>query len=428
MATGGFDAVTNALKTVYVSKTIVPMVNEEAPFRRYLKGKVPASARVSEGILKFGANFDPPQNQGQMADGDNLPVPKDRTQDQFTLNPTLFAGTFQIGWVTRRAGNTSKSAFNGGELRRKTEETIADIGKYIEQTFTSTHGTGRRGRVLTDGVNTITMDKPETVRLFRNNQYISVRTTDGGNTVRDSLDYRLITDIDLDTNTITYDGADQTAVAGDHVHVVTKASQTSLSTISSNGLRGLVDDGTYASSLHALSRSTYSKLNSIVKDNGGSLRDLSEQLLVNASHEVRQRSQKRVTDIWTNTGQIEKYIEFVAPDRRYTQSGRGITQMATGYQEDSIVHYAPGVSMKFNISVDILPREIFLLNWDCFFHYKAQELDWWDDGSGLLKPLPTDGGFKAAWFAALSCIENIGCDYPIGNAVIRDLKDPLLGD
>lgn len=428
MATGAFTTVTNALKNVYTPKRIVPMVNEEAPFRRYLKRQIPAGARVSEGILKFGANFSPPQNVGQHADADNLPTPKDRTQDQFELNPTLFTGTFQIGWVTRRAGNSNKSAFNGGELRRKTEETIADIGKYIEQTLLATHGTGRRGRVLSDGSNTLVLDKPEAAWLFRENQYISVRTTDGGDTVRDSIDYRLITNIDLDTDTITYDGADQTAVAGDHVHVVTKASQTSLSSISCNGLRGLVDDGTYLGTLHGLSRTSYPKLNSSVKGNGGTLRDLSEQILVNAHHEVRQRSSKRPTDIWTNTGQVEKYIQFVAPDRRYQQVGRGITKMETGYQEDSIVHHAPGIAMKFNVSVDVVPRELFMLNWDCFFHYQAQELDWWDEGGGLLRPLPTDGGYKAAWFAALSCIENVACDYPIGNTVIRDLKDPLAGD
>lgn len=424
---GEFDSITNALKIAYPPKAIEPMVNQETPFRTQLKKLIPAGGRVTEGIVKFGANLNPPQNQGQLIDGGALPAPKDRTQDQFQLTPTIFAAGFQIGWVTKAIGNSNKSAFNGGELRRRTEETISDLAKFIEQTYVGTHGTGRRARVESDGSNTFVASLPEGTRLLRENQFITVRTTDGGASVRDSLDLRSITAINHDTRTVTYSGADQTLVAGDHVHPVVEANQSFTTNPFSNGLRGLIDDATFLTSIHGLSRSTYPKLKANVNANGGTLRNLTEQILVRACHNNRARSGKRITDAWMGEGQAEKYIEFVAPDRRYTVAGKGVQQMGTGYEEGSLVHYYPGGMFELQISFDVVAREIYLLNRDTFFHYLAEEMDWWDEG-GMLKPTPNSTSYKASYLAFLKSIENIGCDMPIGNTVVRDLRDPAIGD
>lgn len=425
---GEFEQITNALKIAYADKAVEPMVNEEAIFRKRLAKGVPAGARVSEGIVKFGGNINPPQNVGQLVDGGTLPAPKERTDVQFQLTPTLFAGALQIGWITRSAGNSSKSAFNKGEVRRRTDEVVADTAKFIETTYTGTHGTGRRARVESDGSNTFVAMKPEGTRLLRENFYISVRTTDGGATVRDSTDYRKITLINHSTRTVTYDGADQTLVAGDHVHPVVEASQSFTTNPFANGLRGLIDDGTHLATLHGLTRATYgTKLYANVFSNGGTLRNLTEQLLVRACHEIRARSGKRVDEIWTSEGQVEKYIEFVAPDRRNTVSGSGIQNMETGYKEEGLVHHAPGIKARINISYDIVPRELYLLNWSTFFHYVAKELGFVDEGE-MLKLTPGSGTYKASFLGYVAAIENIGCDFPLGNGVIRDLADPAIGD
>ena len=430
---GEFDAITNALKIAYPPKAIVPMVNQETPFRAQLKKLIPAGGRVTEGIVKFGANLNPPQNQGQLIDGGALPSPKDRTQDQFQLTPTIFAAGFQIGWVTRAIGNSNKSAFNGGELRRRTEETIADLAKFMEQTYVGTHGTGRRARVESDGAaSTFVAALPEGTKLLRENQFVTVRTTDGGAVIRwdagtEVAPGRFITAINHDTRVVTYSGADAVLVAGDHVHPQVEANQSFVTNPFANGLRGLIDDATFLTSIHGLSRVTYPKLKANVAGNGGTLRNLTEQILVRACHQNRARSGKRITDAWMGEGQAEKYIEFVAPDRRYTVAGKGVQGMGTGYQEGSLVHYYPGGMFELQISFDIVAREIFLLNRDTFFHYLAEDMDWWDEG-GMLKPTPNNTSYKASYLAFVKAIENIGNDMPIGNTVVRDLKDPSIGD
>lgn len=426
---GEFESITNALKIAYAPKNVEPMVNVEAPFRAKLKKEIPAGGRVSEGIVKFGGNLNPPQNVGQTVDGGSLPAPKERDDVQFQLTPTLFVGALQIGWITRVAGNSNKSAFNRGEYRRRTDEAMEDAAKFIESTYVGTHGTGRRAVVESDGASsTFTARKPEGTRLLREKMYITVRTTDGGATVRDSTDYRTISAIDHSTRVVTYSNTDQTLVAGDHVHPVVEASQSFTTNPFANGLRGLVDDATYLTSIHGLSRTTYPKLKANVFGNGGVVRNLTEQLLVRACHEIRARSGKRITDIWTSEGQVEKYIEFVAPDRRMVVTSKSATQpMATGYQEGDLVHYAPGIAARINLSFDLIPRELFLLNWSTFFHYLSQELGFVDEG-GLLKLTPTSSAYKASYLGYVASVENIGCDFPLANGVMRDLADPAIGD
>lgn len=434
---GEFDQITNALKNVYPSKALEAMTNEETVFRKALMKNLPAGGRASEGILKFGANFSPPQNVGQTIDAGALPAPIDRTQDQFKLVPTIFAGGFEIGWITKKAAKSNKGAFNGGELRRRTEETVSELGKFIEQTYTGTHGTGRRATVdgATSAVATFTAAKPLGALLLKENHRISVRTTDGGATVRNSLDNIRISAINYETRVVTLASGTYTLVDGDHVHVVVGAAQvlapnfgSNGTTNMANGLRGLVDDATNATYIHELSRTTYPKAKANVSANGGSLRNLTEQVLVRACHENRARSGKKATDLWTGPGQVEKYIEFVAPDRRYMVSGSGVQGMGTGYKNTGdLVHYAPGVALKFNMSYDISPREIYLLNWDTFFHYISQDMDWWNEGDMLL-PTPNSTTYKASYLAFVGSIENIGCDMPLGNTLVKDLKDPIWSD
>lgn len=431
--TGAFDVVVDSVKDIYSTRGVQAMENAKRPFSRSLSKDLPADAKqFDEGIARFQANMAPPQNQAQIGDGQDLIAPIDRTEKRFTLKPTLFVGTFMVGWITKAAANSAKSAFNRGEVARKTEETVENLAKHIERIYCGTHGTGRLGRVASDGVNTLVLDVPEGIQLVRPNMRISVRTTDGGDTVRDSLDNRTITAVNRATRTITYSGADQTAVAGDHVHAVSGASQTSLSTISANGIRGLVDDGTFLDSLQGLSRTTYPRLKALVMSNGGVLRNLTEQLMIHACNEVAQESGKTITHIWTNTGQVEKFVEFVAPDRRHVTKPGEKPRYVVGHggaEDDTGLRLiAPGVDAEIRRAFDIVAREMYFLSYDTLFHYQAQKMDWWDEGAKILKPVPTSGGFKAAFFAAVSAQENLGIDMPIGNLVMRDLRDPLIGD
>lgn len=422
----------DALKVAYPSKIVVAQINEMRPFTKKIKGGLPAGATVEKsGILKFAMNFERPQNVGQLADDDSLPVAKDRIEKQGQLTPTLFTGTFVIGAMTRtKAASSPEAGFNGGELKRRTDETIADVGKFIEQQYVGTHGTGRRARVeaATTAAVTFTAALPEGVTLLRVNHLLSIRQTDGGADIRDSCDNQVIAAVNPTTRLVTLSSSTFTLVAGDHVHVVTKAAQT-ITSISSNGLRGIVDDGTYLATIHGLTRATYApKMYAYVNSNGGTLRDFTEKLLNRSCNAIAANSGVYPTDIWTSPGQAEKWADFVRPDRRYMVTGKSSPQAkTTGYTDEELVHISPGGPLRVNVSFDVIPRELYLLYWPAWIHYVAKEAGWWDEGN-ILKPIPATSTYKSSYMAAIEAVENIGCDFFGSQGVIRDLRDPAIGD
>jgi hypothetical protein len=429
---GEFQNLGVAIKVIYPSKALEPMINEEAPFRAKLSKSVPAGSKASEGDLKFNGVLALPQNVGQIVDAGDLQDAAERAEVQFNLKPTIFQATMNIGWLTRKAANTAKSAFNGGEVRRRTEETVSNLGKYIESTYCSTVD-GIRGFVESSSGSGLVMKDPEAVKLLRQGMKISVREALSLTTPIVSLDAVRIASVNAQTNTITTTGAPTytNAALDDVVYVVVGiAANYALTNVFAESLRGLIDDGTYKTTIHGVDRTAVGneRLNATINDNGGSLRNLTEQMLIRTCHEVRDNVGKRLTDMWTGPGQIEKYIEFVAPERRRAVQG-GTYDKSTGFKDGELVHYAPGTALKLNMSFDIIPREIFLLSWDTFFHYVSQEMQWVDDDSMLHLAIgANNSSYAARWDAFMASMENIGNDMPSANAVIRDLKDPVLGD
>lgn len=429
---GEFQNLGVAIKVIYPSKALEPMINEEAPFRAKLAKSVPAGSKASEGDLKFNGVLALPQNVGQIVDAGDLQDAAERSEVQFNLKPTIFQATMNIGWLTRKAANSGKSAFNGGEVRRRTEETVSNLGKYIESTYVATVD-GIRGYVSSAGAGGLVLKDPETVKLVRQGMKISVREALSLTTPIATLDAVRVASVNAQTNTITTTGTPTytNAALDDVIYVVIgTAANYTLTNVFAESLRGLIDDGTYKGTIHGVDRTAVGneRLKSTINDNGGSLRNLTEQMLIRTCHEVRETCGKRLTDMWTGPGQMEKYIEFVAPERRRAVQS-GTYDKGTGYKDGELVHYAPGTALKLNMSFDVIPRELFLLSWDTFFHYVSQEMQWVDDDSMLHLAIgANNGSYAARWDAFMASMENIGNDMPCANAVIRDLKDPVLGD
>lgn len=426
---GEFQNLGVAIKVVYPSKALEAVINEEAPFRAKLNKSTPAGARVTEGSVKFNGVLALPQNVAQIVDGGDLQDAGERSEVQFTLNPTIFTATMNFGWLTRKAANTDKSAWAGGEVRRRTEEVVGNLGKFMEQSYIGTTGNGVRGYVESSSGSGIVIKQPEGLKLLRHGAKITVRDGANFSTIRATLDGVRLASANPSTRLVTTTGTPTytNAVANDAIFIVPGTSFT-VTSVFANGLRGLVDDGTNAQFIHGVDRTTVGneRLKSIV-NTAGSLRDLSEDLLIRVCNDVRELTSKRVTDIWTSPGQVEKWIKFVAPDRRRNVDG-GTYDKSTGYKDTSeLVHYAPGIKAVFNLSFDCIPREMHFLCWDSWFHYVAQAPQWVDDDS-MLRLGVGSNGYKANWFAFMAAFENIGCDMPAANAVIRNLKDPILGD
>lgn len=426
---GEFQNLGNALKVVYPSKALEAVINEEAPFRARLSKAVPAGAKVTEGDVKFNGVLALPQNVAQIFDGGALQDAAERYEVQFQLAPTIFQGTMNIGWLAAKAANSSKSAFNGGEVRRRTKEVVGNLGKFIESTYVGTTGGGIRAYVASSSASGLVLATPEFGRLLRVGMKISVRDYTSPTTPQTTLDGVRVASLNPSTALITTTGTPTytNAVAGDLVYVVPTTAFT-LTSVYANGMRGLIDDGTNAQYVHGVDRTTAAnnKLKSIV-NTSGTARDLNEQIMIGICNDVRENSTKRITDIFAGPGQFEKWIAFVAPDRRRAVSGGTYDKSTGAKSEDELVHYAPGVNAKLTISFDCIPGEMHFITWDSWFHYVAQEMMWMDDGGGQTRLGLTSGAYVARWDSFMASFENIGCDMPGAQAVARNLKDRALG-
>jgi hypothetical protein len=423
MAGSFSDILATAVKTTYSADRVETMDNLLCKFAPWLDKNT--AAHKKGGTHKFYAILAGPGAVGYHADTDSMPVPNDRTGILLTLNPVLMTATMQIGEMTRYAANSDSSAFNGGEMAQRIKESFEEALKRRERMYAGTHGTGRIGVVDSDGAgSTVVLAEHEGITLCHKNDLISFRTADGGDVVRDTCDNRRIDTITPATLTIKYSGADQTLVAGDHVHLITKAAQTSLSTVNPNGLRGLIDNASLLATVHGQARGTYSDLNAQVNANGGTDREISQAIISQLLNEIERITGTVPTDIWTSIHQARMFFKFVQQDRQVVTSGAN-PRYTTGYSEDQFRFETSLGTMTLHRSADIVPREAYFLNKRYIFRYVAKPLGWTEVGPGRLLPIPATDTYKSAWFAASSLVENIGCTRFDVHGVIRDLRDPM---
>lgn len=426
MADGALDSIANELKQEYPKGHWRTMINLEAPYRAMLR-KSPYKASEG-GKVRFPARLAAAWNVGIIADAEDMPPIQDPTRDQFEITPELFVGDFRIGIKTSVAATSDRSTFHeGGVYADRLEETAEYTAKLINKVYSGGNRT-RLAIVESDGANNFVASQAigtdVGVHLLSEGMPIEVRDshTIGVGAIRDSLSNRRITAIDEDTRTVTYGGANQTLVAGDGVYIYNSFARTVWT------LDDLVDDGTNVVTVQNLSRTTYPRLKANVLSNGGVLRNLSEQIILDMALRPRRRAGKRVTVFMSNEGQARKFAEFVVPDRRFLQSGEQDPKYNVGFGDDSLMITAPGVRAKLTINTDIKPRRVYALAWDVMFHHEAQELDWWDPGGGILQPSVGSNGYKSAVDAFIAAVENQGCLMPIACSVAKDLKDALSGD
>lgn len=417
---GTFTDVTNELKNAYPPGTFEEPVNKETKYRRDLQR---VDLKMNEGIATFPLGIASAWNVGMIADGAAFPTPIDPTRIQGQVKPELFVGSFTIGVVTKAAAKSTKGTFSaGGILSDRVEGTVSDLGKYMNRVYAASHY-GRLGIIEADGgANQFTLANPLGGLLLNKNMRISVydALTSGG--VRDSISNRKITVLDQSTRLLTYDGADQTPVAGDHVFMTGSYGRTIWT------LPMIVGDSSDAATIFVNgSRSSYPELSSLIYRGTAGLRDLTEQLILEAIDGPRRETGKRITRALSNSGQARKFVEFIQGERRYSGPQGSSPKYTVGYDEESLQIIAPGVNVKLEVDFDIHPRRMYFLAWDTFGLYEAMPVDWIDDDA-LLKMIPTSGGHNAGFLAYVGSVENQINTMPRASSRLEDLNDPICGD
>lgn len=420
-AVNTLSALGTSLKIGYSPEYMEAQTNFNAPLLKKFETlkKLPQNGKSFDWEFPFNT----PQVLGSPGDGGAVPTKRARVSVAGTVNVGTFSGGFDITAIAEAVG-TESGSFNGTTIKRASREAIDDVTKHQNRIYAGTHGTGRLAQVeaTTDTLTTFVGKLPLGVLLLRKNMSIQIYNSDDAIGTERGTGPFTISKIVASTRTVTIPTA-ITVTADDHVYLAGDYTSAKIP----NGLRGLVDDGTNLTTLHGVSRATYEEMKSVVLSNSGTKRDLTEDLLVDLAHGVRQKSGRSINLLTMNWGQLAKYLKFVRADRRFNVNGSGVIKGDTGYK-DLPTFYLAGSNVEILPSEDVAPREIYGLDTTQIRRIVARKLDWYEPNGSMFQQTITTGGggYSFSKEANLLALENLATYMPGAHGRIEDLNDKQL--
>lgn len=433
MGASTLSNLSGGLKRIYSDETFEYAQNAAAPFVKRLE--------EAKDLKPEGAGFfwpfmlASPQNIDTPGEAANVPATKQRDEIQGNVTAGQFVGDFEISFLLEAAG-TERGAWNKSEVKKHSWETMRDLVKHRNRIFAGTFGTAKLAAVQTTaaGVNSFVAQLAATgagwggsgqgALLLRKKMTISIWT---GNTL--VAGSRQITAIAKATRTVTFDGAVANVTAGDNIYTAQAHTTSGVPSTIPNGLMGLIDDGEFLDLIHAQSRTTYPELNSTVLRNGGTLRVLTEDLIIDAGFGLRQDVGGAVDLLVMNTGQWKKYWKDAKPQRFQivNQGGKGLAFKAGFDTEESFKFYFDGRAIDLCVSEDVAPRHVYGVDLSQMRRVVLKKLGWRDQGGGNIFVQGADsGGLKTTVVATMYSLENIATYAPWAHFRIQDLSDPML--
>lgn len=181
------------------------------------------------------------------------------------------------------------------------------------------------------------------------------------------------------------------------------------------GLKGIVDDGTYVTTLHNLSRSTYAwwKCSTYSEDdNGGTLRDLTLELIQSAITAV-EKNGGMVDMIVSGPDLRDSYVKLLVADKRFVNS----LTLDGGWRA---VEYSAGGNgaIPWVSDVDCPPNTIFFLSMDHLEIMQMGDFNWMDKDGAVLSRVANSDAYEAVlyWYADLAT------DRPRAHTFLRDVQ------
>lgn len=270
-------------------------------------------------------------------------------------------------------------------------------------------GTAVRALVNTDpGTGTdLTVDSPGT-QWFHDGMKIDILNPSDG-TVRTSSSGLTVSTVD-DATGMTVSAALNTAVADNDWVTRAGATDQAGNSYEMMGLKGIIDDSTYVTELHGLSRTSYpwwKCTTYATDDNGGTLRDISSDILQAAVTAVEKNGGK-VKMILSGHDVRDSYAATLTADKRFVN-----TLTLDGGWKALEYNGIPWV-----VDRDCPPNTVFFIDLDHLFLMEMSAIDWMDkDGAVLSRVANSD-----AYEAALVYYADLATDRPRSFAFARDVR------
>lgn len=396
-----------ALKIDYL-----PVIREQLNNSSVLLTKVRRNERDVSGkrwqtVAHYGRN----SGVGTTSDGGSLPT----AGHQSYKNPygTL---SYQYGRIQVSGPAMAASRNDKGSIVRALESEMKGTTNDLKQEVNyqlNNDGTSIRAYVNGDPSTgtTLTVDTPGTNYLY-DGMVIDILGNDDGDGATNDADVTIST---VDSTTEVTVSAALDAAIDDNDYVVRANSTDGAGVLASDsyemmGLKGIIDDSTYVTTLHNLSRSSYAWWNCSTHDNddnSGTNRDLTLDLIQDSITAVEKNGGK--TNLILSSHDLrDSYASLVVADKRHVNT----LDLDGGFKA---LEYngIPWVADK-----DVYPNTVFFVDTEHLQIMQMGDWDWMDKDGAVLSRVSGYDAYEAVlyWYADLTT------DKPRAHSFLRDVQ------
>jgi hypothetical protein len=305
--------VIEALKYTYGVDQVLYLLNQEVvTWNLFQKVKKPLGGR---GQFIMPIMVKNPGAWSGLAEGGTLPTAlnPDTTEATFSLHE--FAGIYNMSWKLLQDARNSKFAFQTA-LKMMEEGFRRRVLKMINADFIS-DGFGKLAILpAADNQTTVTVNSLPSVDLG-----MVIDVIDASDNTTKLEDSATVTAVDVPNRTVTLSGAPAGTAAGDYM--VIQDTVASGAIYHTNGLLGIIDDANPGSGNYGgINRSTAGNefWESVVLDNSGTNRALTEDLIMQLEDSVREKGGSDLNAYVSNLAIVRRYHELLREDVYFAMS------------------------------------------------------------------------------------------------------------
>ena len=306
--TNGNDAFNAVLKEFYLPR-LTSTINEKRVLMSRLERDT-SKTDVSGRHARLPVNIRPSQAIGARADADggpSLPTPQSQTYVELIIGYAHNYGTVRVTHPVIQASRNDRGSFIraiGSEMDGIRRDLRNDVNR---QLFGDGSGVLAANTAVDDGSGVLTVAAGHKLKI---GMVIEAFTEKTGGSQNDGD--MTVSAVNTSGTAVSVTGASTNIADNDYLFRKGNRGNEMM------GLLGIVDDGTYASTLQGIVRGTYPEWNSTVLSNSGTARGISEDLLDNSLLQSEENSESEISLMITSSTQWRKIGQMMTPDRRYS--------------------------------------------------------------------------------------------------------------
>lgn len=387
----------NILKEIYEPKIQEQLQNYNKASRRMEKSTEGITNKVGGKYVEFPIHVKRNHGIGARNEMENLPTAQNQGYEQAHVKLAYLYGSIRLSGPSIELVNTDFQAF-ASLLDEEVNGVQTDLAHDVNRQTFGTHVGILATSTAAYTANTISTDNTQYLEV---GMYVDIYASNG-TTVRAAG--RNITAITEDTSFVV-DGA--AIAAGADGDIVVRNGSINRETI---GFAEIVSD---SGTLYDLDPNDVPVWKSVINDNGGTARALSEGLMTKMADDVYRNGGDCPTVIWTTLGVRRSYANLLTQLRRFNNT----TEFTGGFK--GLAFTTDNGEIPVMTDVDCQPSRMYFLNEKKMKIYRENDFSFMDrDGSKWQRVIGVD-----AYDATLYSYRQLGTHRRASHGLLEDITE-----